>query len=85
MTSIVDRVTVHDVLNSAGYEPPNRNGFVSCPLHAERSASFHVVGDGSGWRCFGCGARGGVLDLVVALGVARDRAGAARWLEGVRP
>lgn len=81
--SVVDRVSVADVLRSAGFEEPNRRGFVSCPLHAERSASFHVVGDGRGWRCFGCGAKGGVLDLCIALGIAADRATAARWLEGV--
>jgi DNA primase len=78
--SIVERVTVADVLRLAGFEEPNRSGFVACPLHAERSASFHLVG-GTGWRCFGCGAHGGVLDLVVALRISADRASAARWLE----
>jgi DNA primase len=81
--TIVDRVTVGDVLRLGGFEQPNRHGFVSCPLHSENSASFHIVGDGRGWRCFGCGRKGGVLDLVVALGIAVERAGAAQWLEWV--
>ena len=75
--SVLDRATIYDVLRLAGFEPPGRHGFVSCPLHAERSASFHVVGDGRGYRCFGCGAAGGILDLIVALGIAHDRAAAA--------
>ncbi|HEX4014103.1 MAG TPA: CHC2 zinc finger domain-containing protein [Candidatus Cybelea sp.] len=79
--SIIERVAVADILRLAGFEEPNRSGFVSCPLHAERNASFHIVGDGTGWRCFGCGARGGVLDLVVGLKITADRASAARWLE----
>ena len=81
--TIVDRVTVGDVLRLGGFEQPNRHGFLLCPLHAERSPSFHVVGDGKGYRCHGCGARGGILDLAVALGIAHDRAAAARWLEGI--
>jgi hypothetical protein len=79
--SVVDRVTIADVLRLGGFEQPDRHGFLICPLHAERSGSFHVLGDGTGYRCFGCGAKGGVLDLAVALGIAADRASAARWLE----
>ena len=56
-TSVVGRASVYDVLRFAGYEAPNHvHGFISCPIHAERSASFHVVGDGRGYRCFGCNA-----------------------------
>lgn len=35
-----------------------------CPLHADRSPSFYVFGDGERWYCFGCGAGGDVLDFV---------------------
>lgn len=77
--SVVNRVSIDDVLRLGGFERPNRHGFLRCPLHAEDTASFHVVG--RGFRCFGCGARGGTLDLAIALGIARDRAAAARWLE----
>ncbi len=81
-SSIADRVTVAEVLKIAGWSAPNRRGFLLCPLHTERTPSFHVVAD-RGWRCFGCGKGGGIFDLVVALGLARDRAAAAKWLERV--
>jgi hypothetical protein len=78
-SSIVERTTARDVLRLAGFAEPNRSGMMRCPVHAERSASFHLLD--KGFCCFGCGARGGLLDLVVVLGLARDRASAARWLE----
>uniref|UniRef100_E6PBZ8 Zinc finger CHC2-type domain-containing protein n=1 Tax=mine drainage metagenome TaxID=410659 RepID=E6PBZ8_9ZZZZ len=78
-SSIVERATARDVLRLAGFAEPNRSGMISCPIHAERSASFHLLT--KGFRCFGCGARGGILDLIAVLGVAGDRATAARWLE----
>jgi hypothetical protein len=81
--SIVERATVTDVLRFGGFGEPDRHGFLVCPLHSERSGSFHVTRNGKGFRCFGCGRKGGVLDLAVALGIARDRAAAALWLEGV--
>ena len=80
-SSITERVTARDVLRLAGFAEPNRGGMMRCPVHGERSASFHLLT--KGFRCFGCGARGGLLDLIVALGIARDRSTAARWLESV--
>jgi len=83
MTSIFATATAADVLRAAGLPvPSNPTKLVTCPLpdHDDSSPSFRVFD--RGFICFGCGARGGVLDLVVALGHARDRAGAARWLEG---
>lgn len=79
--SVVERANIADVLRLGGFEQPNRHGFLRCPLHADDSPSFHLVG--RGYKCFGCGAKGGVLDLVIALGIACDRASAARWLEEV--
>jgi hypothetical protein len=80
---VLDRVDIPIVLRLAGYDSPDRRGFMKCPLHVEHSPSFHVVNSGRGFRCFGCGRKGGILDLVVALGVAQDHASAARWLEMV--
>jgi DNA primase len=80
-TTVVDRLSIADVLRLGGFEQPNKRGFLCCPLHSENTPSFKVVGKGRGFRCFGCGAKGGVLDLVVALGVAANRAAAARWLK----
>lgn len=78
--SVVDRLGVADVLLAAGREAPNPRGWFICPSHADARPSAHVVG-GRGWRCFGCGAKGGVLDLAVALRIGRDRREAAAALE----
>jgi DNA primase len=81
--SIVDRVTASDVLRRAGIETEKRGKrlYFLCPAHADRRRPSAVVVGERGWYCFTCGAKGGVLDLAVALGLARDRACAARFLE----
>ncbi len=39
-------------------------GFASCPFHDEKTPSFHAVrGAPHRYMCFGCGAKGDVLDL----------------------
>lgn len=78
-SSVISSATARDVLSLAGFPPPDRRGFILCPKHDERSPSFHVLE--RGYFCFGCGDKGGLLDLVVVLGLARDRASAARWLK----
>jgi DNA primase len=80
--SILSRVCVLDVLQNANVPTEPRAGRVwfCCPVHADRHPSAVVVGE-AGWRCHACGAHGGILDLVVALGLAQDRAAAARYLE----
>jgi hypothetical protein len=77
-TPIAERVTADEVARLAG-RTPNRGGYILCPIHADNSPSLHLLE--RGYFCFGCGAKGGLLDLAVALGAARDRASAARWLE----
>lgn len=78
--SVVDCATIADVLRLAGATPPsNPKKLMRCPLHNDSTPSFRVFQ--RGFRCFGCGKRGGVLDLVVALELATDRRHAARWLE----
>lgn len=77
-SSIFDCATARDIVRMAGFAEPDRAGMMHCPIHAERSASFHVLD--KGFRCFGCNAHGGMLDLIVVLGLARDRKSAARWL-----
>lgn len=81
--SIVARLGVCDVLIVANIPTPSRaNKLVNCPLpgHVDATPSFRVFN--RGWICFGCNRKGGVLDLVVALGYAHDRREAAKWLEG---
>ncbi|HEY2476929.1 MAG TPA: CHC2 zinc finger domain-containing protein [Candidatus Cybelea sp.] len=84
-SSVVDRVTSSDVLCRAGIATVRRGSrtWFICPSHDDRHPSAIIVGE-RGWRCFACGARGGVLDLCIALGFARDRASAARFLEDLR-
>lgn len=82
--SIFARATIRVVLRLAGITEPDRSGRLRCPLpgHDDRQPSFKIVGEpATGWVCYGCGRRGGIVDLVIALGFARDRSSAARWLE----
>lgn len=36
---------------------------IRCPFHVEDTPSLHIYDDG-GWKCFGCGKHGDVLDFV---------------------
>ena len=66
-------VTVRRVLQDKGvalYEKPGGKAFALCPLHREDTPSFRVfpVEDHTErFRCFGCGQRGDVFDLVQLL------------------
>jgi len=82
--SIVERLSCRDVLRAVGLPTPQPRKPMCCPLpgHDDRSPSFKFVGDSeTGFCCFGCGQKGGVLALCVALGLAVDNAAAAQWLE----
>jgi hypothetical protein len=80
-TSIIERISVADVLGTAGVAFKRRGQFVTfrCPSHNDTHPS--AFGGQRGWRCFACGAKGGLLDLGVALGLGNDRAAVARRLE----
>lgn len=47
-----------------GFEP-NRSGFLRCPFHKEKSASCKLYEER--FVCFGCGAKGSVIDFVMLL------------------
>jgi len=79
--SIVERATISDVLRLAGRPQPDRRGRICCPVHDDDHPSLKVQPSGRGVRCHACGWRGGVLDFAVALGLGRDRAGAALEVE----
>lgn len=85
-TSVVDRATISDVLRLAGVTTLQRGERVwfQCPAHDDTHPSAVIVGR-SGWKCFACGAKGGILSLAIALGLARTRADAARVLEAKLP
>lgn len=80
--SILDRVCARDALRLAGVTTVQRGSrtWFTCPSHDDRHPSAVIVGE-HGWRCFACGAHGGVFDLCIALGLAHNRASAAQLLE----
>ncbi len=54
---------------------------VLCPFHFESNASCDVAIGKNTFLCRSCGAKGGILDVVILAGNADDRRGAAAWLE----
>lgn len=42
----------------------NTNGFMHCPFHSEKTASFKLYANNTRWHCFGCGADGDAVDFV---------------------
>lgn len=58
-------VTVQEAAERYGFTP-NRAGYICCPFHNEKTASLKFFPDG-GWKCFGCGAGGSVIDFVMKL------------------
>jgi hypothetical protein len=87
LADVLAVATVTDILRLYGCTvPDNPKRAILCPLHAERSPSFCRLVSGNrdqGYRCHGCGAHGGVLDLVVALKLAPSRKGAVDMLAGL--
>ncbi len=35
-----------------------------CPIHNEKSGSFNITPDGGGFICYGCGAKGDVIEFI---------------------
>lgn len=58
------RVTMKDVCAMYGYKP-NRAGYISCPIHNEKTPSLRIYPGEGGWHCFGCGTGGSVIDFVM--------------------
>lgn len=46
---------------------PNRTGYICCPFHSEKTASLKLYDGDGGFCCFGCGARGSVIDFTMRL------------------
>ena len=83
MTSCADQVrgdTFAALISALGIE---RNDRLSTQLdfRAGTHGSFSANLEDGTWKDFESGQGGGVLDLVVRQGAARDRAEAARWIE----
>lgn len=46
---------------------PNKQGFIPCPFHREKTASLKLYEGDRGYYCFGCGASGDVFDFVMQI------------------
>lgn len=47
--------------------PAKGEFWACCPFHTEKSASFHIRDHQQSYYCFGCHAKGGVIDLAMQL------------------
>lgn len=66
---IKQKVNMLDVIDKYGLGPPKQKRdkyYVLCPFHEDHTPSFVVFPDG-GWKCFGCGASGDVIDFVAKM------------------
>lgn len=66
MNELAQRITetlkLRDVMEFYGVQF-NSRGFARCPFHAEKTASLSIKNEH--YKCFGCGAYGGVIDFVM--------------------
>lgn len=65
-SEIKKRVSCVDACKQYGIDL-NRHGFARCPFHPEKTASFRAWPGDRGFFCFGCGAHGSTIDLVMKL------------------
>lgn len=66
----------------------NGNEYIACCMfHADKTPSFTVFHGKTGWHymCFGCGAKGDVIDFVQEYYGFKDAGEAGRWLIGDEP
>ena len=61
---VKSRVSALEEGKRMGLEP-DRAGFCRCPFHAEKTGSMKLYSGQRGWHCFGCGAGGDVINLVM--------------------
>ena len=74
-------VSIDDTCEALGFDVPNERK-VHCPVHEDNTASLHLYDDH--WHCYGCGASGDVIDLVMAFtGATMNEA--IRYLSGAVP
>lgn len=61
---VKSQVSMIDIANYYGIKI-NRNGYISCPFHNEKTASMKVYTGIKGYYCFGCGAGGNIFNFVM--------------------
>lgn len=65
ISAILDRANIYDVVSR--YTTLKRSGSDAkglCPFHSERTPSFHVSEAKQVYHCFGCGAKGSVINFI---------------------
>lgn len=61
---VKSRVDMHSIALQYGFTP-NRNGFICCPFHAEKTPSLKLYNDS--FYCFGCGCGGDAINFTAEL------------------
>lgn len=61
---ITGALKLRDVMEFYGVQF-NSRGFAKCPFHSEKTASLSIKNEH--YKCFGCGAYGGIIDFVMEL------------------
>ncbi len=59
-------VNMFDILQRYGYKA-NKNGFVCCPFHNEKTPSFKIFADNQRYKCFGCGEGGDIFSFTMKI------------------
>ena len=76
-------VRAYEIITSKTVKATGQRGEVRvhCPSrdHADEHPSCDLKPEKKCWKCITCGAGGGILDLAVVAGQAKDRATAAQW------
>lgn len=71
---IKSRIDMFDVANRYDFDI-KRGGFISCPLHAEKTPSLKLYKGDRGYYCFGCNKGGDVIAFVMsAFGISYQSA-----------
>lgn len=69
INKIRDTISILDFLEARGvsFKKTGTSHVGLCPIHNEKSGSFHVREDNNTFHCFGCGAGGDIISLVQAV------------------
>ena len=62
--NLVKDIPINQVMEALGHKPVSRNQYL-CPIHNEKTPSFHIREKENKFKCFGCNAGGSTVDLVM--------------------
>ncbi len=61
---ILESVSMEDIINKYGLVK-NQYGYISCPIHNEKTPSLKIYPGRKGFYCFGCHAGGDVISFIM--------------------